>query len=156
MQLFQGWKTIKTTCLAYDFWWVVFISGIRKGRRTRKPLLVRSISYVKLISYAKLSTYAKLSPTMKTNILIFWAKKQKSKYTTDIRYRLKPKIGYFALKVWPKKTHNLSSIHLNCDVAPVDDSPLASVLHSANDALQCFQIDRLFNAEFFITRDPIP
>ncbi len=48
------------------------------------------------------------------------------------------------------------SIHLNFHViAPINDSPFPSVLHSANDTLYHFQIDHFFCTKVFVEVDAI-
>jgi hypothetical protein len=40
-------------------------------------------------------------------------------------------------------------------IIAIDDGPLASVLHSADDTLHRVEIDNLFRPEFFVKRGPI-
>ena len=40
-------------------------------------------------------------------------------------------------------------------ITPVNDRPLASVLHSANNTLYRFQINNLFRTKFFVGVDAI-
>ena len=62
---------------------------------------------------------------------------------------------FFHEKVIKKLT--IVSIHLNYRViAPINDSPLASILHPADYTLDSFQINHLFDAKFFIVVDVPP
>ena len=55
-----------------------------------------------------------------------------------------------------RKRRTIVSVHLRYHIiAPIDDKPLASVLHSANDTLHRFQINNLVRSEFFVEVDAI-
>jgi len=52
---------------------------------------------------------------------------------------------------------SLVSVHLSYHIiAPIDDRPLAPVLHSSDDTLYCFQINNLVRTKFFVGVDAIP
>ena len=55
-----------------------------------------------------------------------------------------------------KKAHYVSVNLRYHIITPINDRPLASVLHSADDTLYCFQINNLIRAKFFVGVEAIP
>ena len=48
------------------------------------------------------------------------------------------------------KDLKIISVHLDCHITPINNSPLASVLYSSNNTLHRSQINHLFNAKFLV------